>query len=116
MDGLAQGLIGLAPIWPYVLLGVLLLLVGLALLIRATRQGTRTPQATGDETIRPSALSMRRSFVQGLRLLEANITGRARRYRMPWFLLLGEEEAGKTTLLAHTGLDRLLRTLPQPHV
>ena len=104
MNGLTQGLIGLAPLWPYVLLGVLLLLVlllvGLVLFIRAARQGTPAPQtapgaaaavsqATDCDPAHPAAMSMRRSFLQGLRLLEAHVAGRARRYRMPWFLLLG---------------------------
>ena len=52
---------------------------------------------------------MRRSFLQGC-ASGGHVAGRARRYRMPWFLLLGEAAAGKTTLLAHTDLDRLLST------
>ena len=119
MDGLTQGLIWLASLWPYMLLGVLLL-VGLVLLLRAARQETpapqtaspaaaAVPQAAGRDTASLCSVDAPQ-FSPGAAPPEAHVAGRARRYRMPWFLLLGEAGAGKTTLLAHTDLDRLLST------
>lgn len=45
------------------------------------------------------------SFSEALRQLRSHLRGSAYRYRMPWFLLLGETATGKSDLLARSGLN-----------
>lgn len=41
-----------------------------------------------------------------LRLLKAEVRGRDYRYQIPWVLLAGEQDAGKSTLLSHLDLHK----------
>jgi type VI secretion system protein ImpL len=47
-----------------------------------------------------------RSFKQAIRILRQRIPGRDFRYRVPWFLMMGESGSGKTTLLNNVGLPQ----------
>ncbi|MBP5857778.1 hypothetical protein KAJ83_12225 [Marivibrio halodurans] len=47
-------------------------------------------------------LPLKRSFKHALKLLKAHVAGRDWRYAIPWYLLIGPEGAGKSTLIAHT--------------
>jgi type VI secretion system protein ImpL len=49
-----------------------------------------------------------RSFRQAIRLLRQRIPGRDFRYRVPWFLMMGETGSGKTSLLNSVGLPQPL--------
>jgi type VI secretion system protein ImpL len=51
---------------------------------------------------------MGRTFKQALRILRQRIPGRDFRYRVPWFLMMGETGGGKTTLLNNVGLPQPL--------
>lgn len=46
------------------------------------------------------------SFREAIKLLKERIPGRDFRYRVPWFVMLGETAAGKTTLLDNVGLPQ----------
>lgn len=50
-------------------------------------------------------LPMRQSFRHALKVLRSHVAGRDWRYAIPWYLLLGPEQSGKSTLASHTGLD-----------
>ncbi|HEX8722805.1 MAG TPA: type VI secretion protein IcmF/TssM N-terminal domain-containing protein [Pyrinomonadaceae bacterium] len=104
----------LSPYWPYILLATLLLALcaALALLLvlrRARRRAAAPPAADAPQVgfiQRPAAssLGMKLSFVRALRALRGHVTLRDYRYRLPWFLLVGEEGSGKTTLLRESGM------------
>jgi type VI secretion system protein ImpL len=46
------------------------------------------------------------SFKEAMRLLREKIPGRDFRYRVPWFVMIGEAGCGKTTLLDNIGLPQ----------
>jgi type VI secretion system protein ImpL len=58
-----------------------------------------------DFTGRDAAAGLVSSFHRGLRLLKRHVSGVGYRAQIPWFLLVGEEAAGKRALLAGSGLD-----------
>jgi hypothetical protein len=109
----------------YILLVVLLLLiVGLVflyLVLRRARQhaGQRAAEAelvAADkrEAEQPDELSayasgvgLRRSFSRAEKRINAYTSGTGARYRVPWYLMIGEAQSGKTTLLGSTGLNLL---------
>ena len=49
-------------------------------------------------------LPMRKSFKHALSLLRSHVAGRDWLYAIPWFLLLGPEQSGKSTLVSHAGM------------
>ncbi len=50
-------------------------------------------------------LPMKKSFKHALKILRNHVSGRDWRYAIPWYLLIGPEQSGKSTLVAHTGMD-----------
>lgn len=50
-------------------------------------------------------LPMRKSFKHALKILRRHVSGRDWRYAIPWYLLLGPEQSGKSTLVSHTEMD-----------
>lgn len=48
---------------------------------------------------------LQRSFSRAIRLLRHNVAGRDYRYQTPWFLLLGQQGSGKSTLMRNSGLN-----------
>src|SRR5579862_3961344 len=46
------------------------------------------------------------SFKEALKLLREKIPGRDFRYRVPWYVMMGESASGKTTLLDNVGLPQ----------
>lgn len=121
MNVLAQ----LAPLWPYglvvIVVIVMISLVAMRLKSQVERREQRLPNSreTAGDTVeevgkeppsavmRPSASPrhLRWSFAQAVKLLRHNVTGRGARYRIPWFLMVGAAASGKTTLLNHTELN-----------
>ncbi|HZS44225.1 MAG TPA: type VI secretion system protein [Blastocatellia bacterium] len=113
-----QTLTRLASSWEWILLGIALLIIVLLVLIflllrRANKRTTPKAAAADDQTV-PAVpakspinpyLQLRVSFLRALRLLKSRVTGREYRYGLPWFLLLGEADSGKTTVAANTGLS-----------
>ncbi|HKV06772.1 MAG TPA: type VI secretion protein IcmF/TssM N-terminal domain-containing protein [Thermoanaerobaculia bacterium] len=68
--------------------------------VRGWVQGVRF-----DARTRNTEAGLRRSFEQALRFLSRAIPGRNPRYRLPWYLMLGQARGGKTTLLGRSGLS-----------
>jgi hypothetical protein len=109
----------------YILLVVLLLLtlglVFLYVVIRKARRSAAPPEAklvaagdAGDPAqevvLNASSLGLKLSFSQAMRRIRAY--GKGFLYRIPWYLMIGETDSGKTTLLGDTGLE-LLSNAPQ---
>jgi type VI secretion system protein ImpL len=113
--------------WILILLGIIILvlciLVVLYIVLRKARKKS-APQEVMVETgalveikkgeVAPiefiqydssSSLGLRASFSKAMRVLKAHVAGRDYRYRLPWFLMIGESRSGKTTLLGNTGLN-----------
>ncbi|HEV2862337.1 MAG TPA: type VI secretion protein IcmF/TssM N-terminal domain-containing protein [Pyrinomonadaceae bacterium] len=112
----------LSPYWPYILAAVVLLVLGTALFLylvlrRARNRAVATPApapapapAAGSpagfiQQTAVSSIGLKTSFSRAMRLLRSHVTRRDYRYRLPWFLLVGEAQSGKTTLLSNSGLD-----------
>lgn len=110
-----------SPWWLVILVLIVLLIVGIAIFLYLVLRGARKrsyspdPQAEPQSDQRPprrfeflqypSFLGLRASFRHALRVLKTYVTGRDYRYQVPWFLLAGEAESGKTTLLDESGLS-----------
>lgn len=107
-----------SPYWPYILLAVVLLVLGTAvalyLVLRGARRRAAAPLVPAT-TAQPAevgfieqggaaGLGLKLSFARAMRALRGHVTRRDYRYRLPWFLLVGEERSGKTTLLADSGM------------
>ncbi len=109
---------------PYLLLIVfifiLLLLIIALLVLRSARKKAPEPdkpeaEKAGAEEEKPpvqtgrrtaySALKMRKIFSRAMALLRTSVTGRNYRYQIPWFLMIGEAGAGKTSALEKSGLN-----------
>jgi type VI secretion system protein ImpL len=54
---------------------------------------------------RISYRDMRQSFIQATSRLKSKVATRDFRYKMPWFLAIGQADSGKSTVLANTDLD-----------
>lgn len=110
----------LSPYWPYILLLLVLLVLLTALFLYLVLRRARgraaglAPAAPGVavETVAPrmpvSALGLKASFKRAVRLMRASVTYRDHRYHLPWFLMIGEADSGKTTALLESGLDHSL--------
>ncbi len=114
MTSVASFLAGLAPALPWVLLGValviVLLLAWVVLTLRRARAGAAAPApagpAAGGGGGVSSLLHLRRSFARGVKTLGEYVPGRDFRYRIPWVLVLGESDSGKSAAVDAVGLDR----------
>lgn len=95
---------------------ILVLAVCVFFLARKALLGSSSTSGTGgvrgwiqgvrfDARTRSSEAGLRRSFEQALRFLSRAIPGRNPRYRLPWYLMLGQARSGKTTLLGRSGLS-----------
>ncbi len=67
---------------------------------------------TVDFTRPGQALRLRGSFSRGLRDLRRHL-GRGARYRLPWYLMVGETSSGKSELLGRAGLNLPLGEPPE---
>jgi type VI secretion system protein ImpL len=109
------------------LLVIFLLLVGTAIFIYLVIRRSRKVAFVPDASVKPdtdtkepsgvdflqhaSSVQLRTSFRRALRILKTYITGRDYRYRAPWYLLAGESNAGKTSLLDFNGLNVSVKDL-----
>ncbi|MFH0844235.1 MAG: type VI secretion protein IcmF/TssM N-terminal domain-containing protein, partial [Pseudomonadota bacterium] len=116
------------PVLPYVIAGLIILIILVAVFLFLILRGAKKqpppvmpkePQIDLDqvpeeaegkdetraERLRFPVLNLRRSFTKAIGLLRANVSGRGYRYRIPWFLMMGEAGAGKTTALDNTGTN-----------
>lgn len=116
--------------WPYILLALLLLvLVTVVVLYLVLRRASRraapkqaTPAPAPVRVEGPStaglfsplaALGLKASFSHAMRTLRAHVTHRDYRYRLPWYLMVGEAGAGKSTALAESGMKPPLGRPPE---
>jgi hypothetical protein len=112
----------LSPTRLYILIVVVvLLLIGIVFLyvvIRKARRSSAAGAEAGDGeggdagkaqasqlSVRGSRVWLRLSFSRAMRQIRAY--GKGSLYRIPWYLMVGEEQSGKTTALVGTGLDLL---------
>ncbi|HKQ53517.1 MAG TPA: type VI secretion protein IcmF/TssM N-terminal domain-containing protein [Pyrinomonadaceae bacterium] len=112
----------LSPTRLYILLVVLMLLVGIVfiyvLIKRAQRKSAQKEAEAGaadkDDAgkaqspqlnLRDSSVWLKLSFSRAMRSIRAY--GKGSLYRIPWYLMVGEAQSGKTTALGSTGLDLL---------
>jgi hypothetical protein len=107
----------LSPPGIYILLVALLLVLGIVLLYVVIKKARRTPAPTEvvvveDDGGEPAQLGFNASSV-GLKLSFSKAARRIRtygkgaRYKIPWYLMIGETHSGKTTLLGNTGMELL---------
>lgn len=96
----------LEPFLPYLLVLVLLLLLVAVLLTvlvlrRAARKATSAKEdgEEGGATESPPLPDPEADFRAALTAMRSRIGGRDYRYRMPWLLLLGEQDSAKSALL-----------------
>lgn len=111
----------MSSIWLLILILLFLLALGTAVFIYWMLKRARRISFTADPAVKTqpdpknpapseflnyaSGLELRTSFKRSLRLLKSYVTGRDYRYRVPWFLMTGESESGKTTILDANGVN-----------
>jgi len=123
MGAIQQIIMRLSPVLPYFLAGIILFIVFILTLLffifRSARQKTPPqdvtegpPRAAEEEKeeiplkVTPiSTLGLRKSFSRAVKILKSNVSGRNYRYQIPWLLMLGEAESGKTTALDRSGCN-----------
>lgn len=108
-------------IWLLVLILIVLLVVGTSIFLYFVLRRARKDSFSVDPSAKTEAdkkeqapdeflhyttnTELRSSFRQALSLLKAYVTGRDYRYRVPWFLITGESDSGKTTILDGNGVN-----------
>lgn len=112
MAGLIAALESWSPWTEIVLIGLILLLLVLAvwLLMRARARRAGVPKAKqedGGEAQSPTGQSLRRSFRSAFDRMRDLFPGHGYRYATPIFLTIGDNAAGKTTLVQRAGLSVL---------
>ncbi len=123
MGSIYQIILRLSPALPYVLTGIILLILSvltvLFFIFRSARKkappeepGEEIAQAAEEqrEEIPPpitpvSTLGLRKSFSRAMKVLKSNVSGGNYRYQIPWILMLGETGSGKTTALDMSGCN-----------
>lgn len=110
----------LSPTGFYIILAVLLLVLGIIFLyvvIGRARRKAAPPEATlaltegggpagaqpAQVSLQASTVGLRLSFVKAIRHIRSY--GRRSLYRVPWYLMIGEAQSGKSTVLDNVGLD-----------
>lgn len=122
-DAIRDLLFRLTPYLPSIIgmlvVSALSILTAVWLLVRRSRKATA--DAAADEEREAGALDaaepfqvepddlpllpMRKSFRHALQLLKMHVAGRDWRYAIPWYLLIGPEGAGKSTLIRNTDMS-----------
>ncbi len=59
-----------------------------------------------------SPAKMKASFLNSIAFLKKRVSGKDFKYRTPWFVMIGESQVGKTTLLMNTGLGKPMGNEP----
>lgn len=135
----------IAPVWPYVAAALLLLLILATLYLLVTMvaalirrrvlsrqfRAQRTAASEASAAVLPavaeaerfavlpdgvSTATLERSFADVLDLLKRHVPNRQFRYQIPWFVSIGDADAGKSTLFASAPIHRPFAdpgTLPQ---
>ena len=98
----------------YILLIVLLLVLGIIFLYVVFRKARRAAQSEaalvaaddGEPVplgLNASSVGLKLSFSRAMQRIRTY--GKDARYKIPWYLMIGEINSGKTTLLGHTNLE-----------
>jgi type VI secretion system protein ImpL len=119
-------IVSIRPVLPLILGGVAVAILAAVLMMvmifRAARKDNdvdetgddQAPQAatepsaapmTPAPTVKFSGRKLRQSFSRAIRLLKSHTVGPNFRYKIPWVLLLGEGNSGKTRALDNSGLN-----------
>ncbi len=124
LDPIRDVLIRLTPYLPSIIgtliFTALILLGALWLLLKRSKQKAKDGEGEKDkrdaqalDALEPFQLEpddlpllpLKSSFRHALKLLKAHVSGRDWRYAIPWYLLIGPEDAGKSTLISSTELN-----------
>jgi len=108
-------------IWLLILILIVLLVLGTSIFLyrvlrrarkvsssadpAANAEADKKQQAPGEFLNYSSNVDLRASFGRAVKLLKTYVTGKDYRYRVPWFLMTGESESGKTTILDGNGIN-----------
>ncbi len=111
----------MSTVWLLILILIVLLVVGTSIFLYLVLRRARKVSFSADPSAKTEAdkkeqppaeflhyatnLDLRSSFSRALRLLKKYVTGTDYRYRVPWFLMTGESESGKTTILDDSGIN-----------
>lgn len=91
--------------WLLLIVAVVLLLVLVYVLVIRSRR-TEAAEEAEEQTAKkdPEIDGLKQSFEEGLKRLKAYVPGDTYRLQLPWYLMIGEEGLGKTTLLENIDL------------
>jgi type VI secretion system protein ImpL len=111
----------MSPIWLLILILIVLLVLGTSIFLYVVLRRARKVSFSADPSAKAEAdkkeqppgeflqyssnLDLRASFRRARRLLKTYVTGKDYRYRVPWLLMTGESESGKTTILEGNGTN-----------
>ncbi len=102
------------PFWIllFLLLAVALIVLVWQLWFRSKPAQPEEGEKVGSSTMSGGAksrqhapLGLKQSFRRACSTLRKNVAGRNYLYEIPWYLMIGEAGSGKTTALAHSGLN-----------
>jgi type VI secretion system protein ImpL len=120
---MTNSLLQIGSLWVWILLG-LVLIIGLVLLVISAvvkRSAEPKPAAAGgaappgepappEPAAEPAGAagaveSPGASFARAMRFLRSSVAGRDYRYQIPWYLVIGDPESGKSTLMTAAGVN-----------
>jgi hypothetical protein len=119
----------LSPYWLLILIVLVVLVLAtlllLYLLLKRARKVAYSPEPKAQAEEKKEAastgfmqqasdLELRSSFKRAIKLLRTYVTGKDYRYQVPWYLMAGEANSGKSTVLESTGLDLAVDKSLQP--
>jgi hypothetical protein len=107
--------------WLLILVVIVLLVLGTALFLYVVLKRARKISFSPDPNAKPetakkksppleflqyaSDIELRSAFRRAIRILKTHVTGRDFRYQVPWYLMAGEADSGKTTLLDSSSIN-----------
>jgi type VI secretion system protein ImpL len=123
---MSDGLLQIGSLWVWILIAFVLLIVLVVIVLSSVvrrsaevdeepsndkKAGAEPPPAEVDAAAEPRlGESAATSFSRALAFLKEAVGGRDYRYRIPWFLVLGEAQSGKSALVSSTGIDLTARS------
>ena len=105
---LLYGMAGLMVLFAILLLLAVLWIVTAQQREAAAKKKEEKNASTAQKQEEQTATGLAPSFLQAMSQLRFRVSGRDYRYRVPWYLMLGPAESGKTTLLTESHLRQLL--------
>lgn len=110
-------------LWFWILVALALIILLGVVIVSSVVRGAKTEQATPAtehaaalpapgqqaEVLPPEettpAESPKSSFARALRFLRSTVSGRDYRYQIPWYLVIGDRNSGKSALMRSVGID-----------